>query len=527
VVWSCREAFGVSSDLKNLFGSTSVTLIHSPGFRYCRRYFPNVKIQSPATDAQSDISKIFSLLKNYWLVFYLSLDLLAHCVGNLRVLLNNNRKTRICQSAVAIDCQSLEIHIWGPEFATEAPRKSNECKIDIHFINLSGLRRSAILRSINLPGEQVLVEVRYNYSSKFFVKRYNFNSFSSVSYTRNFLMRNLVGLILNDLNRSKNEEFCSEEIGISRPGQHLEEFDDSDQTSLRAMSLAIDYFLPKLKPWKDRDYSESEWGVYLLKDDSAWEQIPNPPNRWLADPHLFSRFGKTRMLVEDFDVKTKKGRIAELIIENGIASDPRIVLDHHQHVSFPQTFLFRELLWMTVECHSGGGVPIYNYCEDDETWNYETTVLTDKSFVDPLIFEFGDVWYLLATEKAFFGEDYYSKLLLYFANDPISNTWREHPCNPIYFDNKLGRNAGLIRTGNAITRVAQENLGGVYGKSISFRKLVRLSTSQFSEIEDSSFQIAFPKELSRIHSFTKEGDLIAIDGKSQTLNRLKLHRNGK
>ena len=508
----------MSSDLKNLFGTTPVTLIHSPGFRHCRRYFPNVKIQSSATDTQSHISRILRLLKNYWLLFYLSLDLLAHCVGNLRVLLNTNRKARINQRAAAIECKSLEIHIWGPEFATEARRKSNECKIDVYFINLSGLRQSSILQSINLPGEQVLVEIRYNYNSKYFIKKYNFNSFSSVSYTRNFLMRNLVQLIVNDLHRTKNEEFCSEDIDILRPSQYLKEFDDSDQTSLRAMSLALDYFLPKLKPWKDRDFSESEWGVYLLKGGSAWEQIPNPPNRWLADPHLFTRFGKTIMLVEDFDLGSKKGRIAELIIENGIASNPRIVLDHLQHVSFPQTFLFRELLWMTVECHSGGGVPIYKYCEDDETWNYETTVLADKSFVDPLIFEFEGTWYLLATEKAFFGEDYYSKLLLYSANDPISNTWREHPCNPVYFDNKLGRNAGLIRTGNTITRVAQENLGGVYGKSISFRKLVRLSMSQFSEIEDSSFQIVFPKELSRIHSFTKEGESIAIDGKSQTLH---------
>jgi hypothetical protein len=168
---------------------------------------------------------------------------------------------------------------------------------------------------------------------------------------------------------------------------------------------------------------------------------------------------------------------------------------------------------LSLECHESGGVPLYKFNYSKDEWEYVTTALPERKLVDPLIFQEDTGWFLIATEKAHFGNDFYSKLLLFFSEDPISNAWQPFPMNPIMFDNSLGRNAGLFKESETWIRVAQENARGVYGSAISFNRIERISKNEYFEIPYDFMLPNLPDNVSRVHSFTKLDSLMAIDFK--------------
>jgi hypothetical protein len=186
-------------------------------------------------------------------------------------------------------------------------------------------------------------------------------------------------------------------------------------TGLDLRKHLTDFYISKIFPYSKRKFTESEWCVLIAGSAGEWTRIPNPQNRWLADPHLFSDDTDLFLLVEDFDTFENKGRISMVkVADLSNLANLEVVIDRDEHISFPQTFVYQKSIWMSIECFHGGGVPIYQFDSSLKSWTYFTTILPKMNFLDPLIFSYGSKWILLATEKSDFGEDYYSKLVVYY-----------------------------------------------------------------------------------------------------------------
>jgi hypothetical protein len=82
-------------------------------------------------------------------------------------------------------------------------------------------------------------------------------------------------------------------------------------------------------------------------------------------------------------------------------------------------------------------------------------LMSGVNAVDTLIFERNGKWWMLTTLDSADTGDCYSQLYLFHADSPASDRWTSHPKNPIIIDPDCGRNAGLLRDGERVFRVAQ------------------------------------------------------------------------
>jgi hypothetical protein len=120
---------------------------------------------------------------------------------------------------------------------------------------------------------------------------------------------------------------------------------------------------------------------------------------------------------------------------------------------------------------------------------------------------------LLGTQKTYFGDNFYSKLHLYYTQNPLEENWSEFEISPLIFSNQLGRNGGIFKLGERIIRVAQETNFDTYGKKIHLREISKISNTEYSEIRlDPSF-LQIPDFLTNVHSLSILDGLEVIDGR--------------
>lgn len=229
------------------------------------------------------------------------------------------------------------------------------------------------------------------------------------------------------------------------------------------------------------------WGVCFLKSDwptaALWrgKRIETPAGRFLADPFVATRDGRTCVFVEDYVYSTAKAHISVYEIGGSSVRELGIAIDEPFHLSFPYLFEYQGDLFMCPESSAAGQVRIYRCVRFPLEWTLERIVMKDVSAADTMIFPHGGRWWLFTNLCETQPEEHSSELHIFSAADPLGSPWQPHPRNPVIIDPERGRNAGLLRERDGFVRVCQCQGFRSYGASARLMRIVRLDEHDYRE----------------------------------------------
>lgn len=234
---------------------------------------------------------------------------------------------------------------------------------------------------------------------------------------------------------------------------------------------------------RDRRWTVAYMGLPLGKDDESamMRELPNPRQRYLADPFVIDYQGETYVFVEDFDYVTKRGRIAAYQIDGTEAVECGIALEENFHLSFPFVFRANGEIYMVPETHEAHEVRLYRSVDFPLVWKLESVLLENVNAVDTVIFfKFDTFWMLTNLDSTGLGE-FESELHLFYSRELNTTSWSSHPLNPISLDAGNSRNGGLLHLGDCVYRVYQRQGFDSYGVGFGLARIDTLTPSDYFE----------------------------------------------
>ena len=263
--------------------------------------------------------------------------------------------------------------------------------------------------------------------------------------------------------------------------------------------------------------NDERWGVAFIK--APWRyailrkgiQIKNPPNRFFADPFVITKDEKTICYVEDYDYKKKRAGITAIeIIDNKNYLILGSVIEEPFHMSFPFLFEYQQELYMVPETRESNSIRLYKCIEFPLKWEYQKDILSDVEALDSIIFDYNGKWWLLSNIAE--RKNYFSILMAYYSENPLSDDWVPHKLNPLVFDSNIGRNGGILDVNSSFPIRARQKQGfNFYGKSLTLAKINDLTPSSFREEEIGQIFPSFFKKIKGCHHIHSNGNYTVYD----------------
>lgn len=267
-------------------------------------------------------------------------------------------------------------------------------------------------------------------------------------------------------------------------------------------------------------FSNNVWFIALrgssgsLVDGSldGFRAVPQPPDRYYADPMLVEDGGRTWLFFEDVSIETSEGEIrcAE-VRDDGTLGESRIVLAPGHHVSYPFVFRRDGEWFMLPETSSCRTVELWRAVEFPWHWKRERALLSDLHACDPTLLEHaGRLWLFVSTrpEGGAPGEE-----LSLFHADSLEGPWHPHALNPIVRDPRRARPAGpLFVEDGRLYRPAQD-CAGKYGAEIHLLRVEQLDESAYRETLVRTIEPDWWPDAHSTHTLGRAGGFDAIDGR--------------
>jgi methionyl-tRNA formyltransferase len=260
------------------------------------------------------------------------------------------------------------------------------------------------------------------------------------------------------------------------------------------------------------------WGVaYQFSDKwddiTLWrsKKIPNPKNRFLADPFVIKKNGSHYCFVEDLDYTTNRGSISAYKITSSSCDSLGVVLEEDFHLSFPFIFEYQNELYMCPETHEKGEIRLYKSIDFPTKWEFQKTIMNDVSAADTIIFKRDNLWWLFTNiDKSGVG-DHGCQLHIFSADSPLSDKWVAHENNPVIFNPLVARNGGLIVSQNEIYRIYQRQGFDMYGEACGIARITSLTPTEYVEDIHSEIKPHFFNGIKGTHTYNFDSDLVVFD----------------
>jgi hypothetical protein len=264
--------------------------------------------------------------------------------------------------------------------------------------------------------------------------------------------------------------------------------------------------------------NKHRWGV-AYQYVEHWEnvslrkskKIRNPPNRYLADPFVWSRDNKHYCFVEDYDYRLGKGCISVYEITENDCQELGVALMEKFHLSYPFIFECEGELYMCPETNENNDVRLYKCVEFPLKWKFEKTLLSNVSAVDTIVFYKDNKWWLLTNICSAGMREYGSELHIFWCDELLSSNWNKHPKNPVIFDSLKARNGGLLYKGKDVYRVCQRQGWDFYGEAFGVSKITKISETSYDEIEQFTVDPFFFENIRGTHTLSFDKGLLAVD----------------
>jgi hypothetical protein len=242
-----------------------------------------------------------------------------------------------------------------------------------------------------------------------------------------------------------------------------------------------------------------------------FNKIANPPNRFYADPFVYSENGLDICFVEDYNYQKSRAKITAIKISGKKYVELGAAIDEPFHLSYPYIFKDGSNLYMCPETHSIDEIRLYKCINFPLKWEYHKTIMTNVSASDTNIFFHNNKWWMLTNIDSANVGDHCSELQLFYADKFDSNSWTPHPSNPIVFTPLRARNGGMLLKEENLYRVFQVQGFDNYGESMGVAKIIEITEHNYKEEVVFDISPSFFKNLKGAHTFSSDSNLIAID----------------
>ena len=239
--------------------------------------------------------------------------------------------------------------------------------------------------------------------------------------------------------------------------------------------------------------------------------IVNPPYRFLADPFVFRRGDMDVCFVEDYDFRTKRGKISVFEISGDKYEELGPALDEPFHLSYPFIFTVDNELYMCPETGEIREIRLYKCTEFPLRWSFHKTLIKNVSAVDTNIFFFEDKWWLVTTIDSSEIGELCSELHVFYSDAFDSDAWTPHAKNPVIFDSERARSGGFFRDGEKLLRVFQRQGFDQYGESMGIAQITNLGAETYSEETVSRIEPRFAPKIIGTHTLSYNRGLLAVD----------------
>jgi hypothetical protein len=266
-----------------------------------------------------------------------------------------------------------------------------------------------------------------------------------------------------------------------------------------------------------------EWNVGLVnRPQSAFldpeftpriEWFPySKPGQMIADPFLMPSGDPKRVLVEEFNWHTERGRISELR-RTATRLEVAPVIDEGIHMSYPYVFAHEGGLYAIPECAQSNSVLLYRLDPQTGIWRREAVLIDGVEAVDATVFQWDGRWWLMHSGVSGCGP---WSLYVWYAPS-LLGPWTPHVANPVKTDVSGSRPAGnpFWHEGR-LYRPAQDGRAS-YGGALCIQRIDELTPEAFRETPVR--RIApdphgpYPDGL---HTLSGCGGLTMVDGKRHT-----------
>lgn len=252
---------------------------------------------------------------------------------------------------------------------------------------------------------------------------------------------------------------------------------------------------------------EERWSVSYL--DRPWQaasmhsgiEIDNPSKRYFADPFIVADSDEVFCFVEDYFDERRRGVISVLKLGGGSHRFIGHALEEDFHLSFPFVFEHDGRRFMCPETNEARQIRIYECLEFPLQWKLHSIAMQNVAAVDTMIFPHGDRWWMLTNLDSSGVGEYGSELHLFYSDDPLDANWIAHPQNPLRVDPEFARNAGMLRDGTAVFRVAQARGFGSYGVHTTIFQIEHLDVDHYREHAMKMLTPTFKSGISGTHHF--------------------------
>jgi len=234
--------------------------------------------------------------------------------------------------------------------------------------------------------------------------------------------------------------------------------------------------------------------------------------RYLADIFSYTSNEKDYFLCELYDYKKQKANITQFSLLNEATvnvNDRKLVISGANHFSFPYIFENEGNIYCIPECYQSSCLKIFRLNVANGLFEFHTVLLESVRAVDPVLFRFNNLWWLLFTSDTHSN----TKLYAYFSKE-IFGQYQPHGNNPIKTDIRSSRSAGqLFMMNENLIRPAQD-CSVTYGSRICLNAIQKLTPEEF---EENSIGFIAPFKDSKypggLHTLSFTNQYTFIDGK--------------
>jgi hypothetical protein len=166
---------------------------------------------------------------------------------------------------------------------------------------------------------------------------------------------------------------------------------------------------------------------------------------------------------------------------------------------------------MCPESSANRDVRVYRCTGFPLQWKLEKVIMSNVRAVDTMLFEKDGAWWMLTNIDTAETDDYCSDLFVFRSDSPLGDQWTPHAGNPVIVDAGFARNAGLLRDGERLYRVSQQQGFDQYGKGSQINEILALSDTVYEETCIAEIEPAFQDGIIGTHHMHSSGRTTVVD----------------
>jgi len=238
-----------------------------------------------------------------------------------------------------------------------------------------------------------------------------------------------------------------------------------------------------------------------LFNTEGFKIIEPPKGTYQADPFLFSKGGKRKLFIEDYNYSVGKISVYDLD-EKGNPLSLETVIENDYHFSYPFIFDYKGEAWIIPETGRHGTIDLYKCDEFPGKWTKVKTLI-EAGGADSTLFEKDDKLWLFTT----LGDDH--DLTIFYADDLLGE-WKLHSRSRHQWSRSAGK---LFYHEGKLLRPTQD-CSKCYGHALIFKE-IELTDTEYRESVYKRIEPTWLPGLLGTHTFSFDDEYVFIDGKVQ------------